>query len=68
MPNELYLAARNGPLYLRGISAAVQGTLGCLMLDHDKARENAVALDPEKALKAYRPEELTAIIADFFTP
>ncbi|MCP4695811.1 MAG: hypothetical protein GY862_03020 [Gammaproteobacteria bacterium] len=39
---------------------------GLLMLDHDKARNNAVALDPEKALKGYTPEELTAIIADFF--
>ncbi len=39
---------------------------GLLMLDHDKARTNAVALDPEKALKGYSPEELTTTIAGFF--
>ncbi|MCI5158166.1 MAG: hypothetical protein D3906_06935, partial [Candidatus Electrothrix sp. AUS1_2] len=37
---------------------------GLLMLDHDKVRENAVALDPDKALKGYTPEELITIIAD----
>jgi P4 family phage/plasmid primase-like protien len=40
---------------------------GLLMLDHDKARTNAVALDPEKALKAYSPEELITIIAGIFS-
>lgn len=38
---------------------------GLLMLDHDKARDNAVALDPEKALKAYSPEELINAVAGF---
>jgi putative DNA primase/helicase len=41
---------------------------GVLMLDYDKARENAVALDPDKALKAHSPEELISIIAEFFQP
>ncbi|XOF35307.1 MAG: hypothetical protein ACL93V_08495 [Candidatus Electrothrix sp. YB6] len=39
---------------------------GLLMLDHDKARKNAVALDSEKALKAYSPKELINTIAGFF--
>ncbi|MCI5115550.1 MAG: DUF3987 domain-containing protein [Candidatus Electrothrix sp. AX1] len=38
---------------------------GLLMLDHDQPRENAVALD-DKALKAYRPDELIDIIGGFF--
>ncbi|MCI5141976.1 MAG: hypothetical protein D3909_09685, partial [Candidatus Electrothrix sp. ATG1] len=39
---------------------------GLLMLDHDKARNNAVALNPEKALKGHTPEELINTIAGFF--
>ena len=38
---------------------------GLLLLDHDKARDNAVAQD-DKALKAYTPKELIAIITEFF--
>jgi P4 family phage/plasmid primase-like protien len=38
---------------------------GLLMLDHDKARDNAVALD-DKALTAYTPDRLIEIISSFF--
>lgn len=38
---------------------------GLLMLDHDKARENAVALE-DRALQAYSPQEFINIIAGFF--
>ncbi len=40
---------------------------GLLMLDHDQARKNAVALD-DKALKAYHPDELIDIIGAFLDP
>jgi putative DNA primase/helicase len=38
---------------------------GLLMLDHDKARDNAVSLDA-KALTAYSPDKLAEIISNFF--
>jgi putative DNA primase/helicase len=38
---------------------------GLLMLDHDKARDNAVSLDA-KAVQAYSPDELVEIISGFF--
>jgi hypothetical protein len=38
---------------------------GVMMLDHDKARANSVALD-DKALQAYTPDRLVEIISGFF--
>ena len=38
---------------------------GVMMLDHDKARANSVALD-DKALQAYSPDRLVEIISSFF--
>jgi len=38
---------------------------GLLMLDHDRPRENAVALN-EAALKSYQPDELVALLASVF--
>jgi hypothetical protein len=38
---------------------------GVIMLDHDKARANSVALD-DKALQAYSPDRLVEIISSFF--
>ncbi|MHC4215538.1 MAG: hypothetical protein ACYSWP_19475, partial [Planctomycetota bacterium] len=37
---------------------------GLMMFDHDKARDNAFAIE-DKALKVFKPSELIAVVADY---